>query len=48
MGIDWMSGARLSQAIPPAYTEFLGREMLKALEHRINLPLKPLQQHKNK
>jgi len=24
MGIDWMIGAELSQAIPPAYTEFIG------------------------
>lgn len=28
MGIDWMTQAELSQAIPPAYTEFLGRLML--------------------
>ena len=33
MGIDWMSGEELSEAIPPAYTEWLGRQMLTALEH---------------
>ena len=31
MGIDWMTGAELSQAIPPAYTEFIGGKMLAAL-----------------
>lgn len=28
MGIDWMSKAGLSQAIPPAYTEYLGKQLL--------------------
>lgn len=31
-GIDWMSGAELSQAIPPAYTQWLGRELLAQLQ----------------
>lgn len=31
MGIDWMGTAELSQAIPPAYTEFIGRALLAAI-----------------
>jgi DNA (cytosine-5)-methyltransferase 1 len=30
MGIDWMSGAELAQAIPPAYTEWIGVEFLRS------------------
>jgi len=32
MGIDWMTGSELSQAIPPAYTEWIGRQLLAAIE----------------
>ena len=28
MGIDWMKREELTQAIPPAYTEFIGRQLL--------------------
>lgn len=31
MGIDWMTGAELVQAIPPAYTEFIGKTMINIL-----------------
>lgn len=32
MGIDWMTNEELVEAIPPAYTEYLGRQLLAALE----------------
>lgn len=31
MGIDWMTQASLSLAIPPAYTEYIGRFLMEAL-----------------
>ena len=32
MGIPWMNGAELAQAIPPAMSEFLGRQLIKLLD----------------
>lgn len=32
MGIDWMTKRGLNEAIPPAYTEWIGRQLLNALE----------------
>jgi len=29
MGIDWMTGKNLNQAIPPAYTEWIGRKLIE-------------------
>lgn len=31
MGIDWMNRDELSQAIPPAYTEYIGKQLLEAI-----------------
>ncbi len=31
MGIDWMTGAELAEAIPPAYSEYLGAQLLRHL-----------------
>lgn len=31
MGIDWMKGRELSEAIPPAYTEYIGRQLMRQM-----------------
>jgi DNA (cytosine-5)-methyltransferase 1 len=32
MGIDWMTQAELTEAIPPAYTEWIGRRLIEHLQ----------------
>lgn len=32
MGIDWMTMDELGEAIPPAYTEWLGKQLMNAIE----------------
>jgi DNA (cytosine-5)-methyltransferase 1 len=31
IGIDWMTLEELSEAIPPAYTEFIGKQLMEHL-----------------
>jgi DNA (cytosine-5)-methyltransferase 1 len=35
MGIDWMTQPELAQAIPPAYTEWLGHQLMRVLMRAI-------------
>jgi hypothetical protein len=34
MGIDWMTGRELNEAIPPAYGEFIGAQIMRAIRTR--------------
>ena len=34
LGIDWMTRAELTQAIPPAYTQYIGQHLLAYLESK--------------
>jgi DNA (cytosine-5)-methyltransferase 1 len=36
MGIDWMARAELSQAIPPAYTNFIGLQFIEYFQWHSN------------
>ena len=31
MGVDWMNRTELALSIPPAYTEFIGRQLIAQL-----------------
>ena len=35
MGIDWMGQAEISQAIPPAYTKYIGEQFLSRIEEQL-------------
>lgn len=35
MGIDWMTRAELAEAIPPAYTEWIGRRLLEHIKAEV-------------
>ena len=35
MGIDWMNVKELAQAIPPAFTEYLGRQLMQYVQNSI-------------
>lgn len=37
MGIDWMPRRALSQAIPPAYTEFIGKQLLGKVKWNLQI-----------
>jgi DNA (cytosine-5)-methyltransferase 1 len=34
MGIDWMSNTELAQAIPPAFSKYLGRQLMQYVQQR--------------
>lgn len=34
IGIDWMTISGLDEAIPPAYTEYIGRQLMAYLERQ--------------
>jgi DNA (cytosine-5)-methyltransferase 1 len=38
MGISWMTGTELSQAVPPAYAEFIGKEAIIAIQEARGVP----------
>lgn len=33
MGIDWMTGAELAEAIPPMYTKYVGQQLIEAIHN---------------
>lgn len=41
MGIDWMSASEINQAIPPAYTEFIGEQLIRQVTESALVPSQP-------
>jgi hypothetical protein len=37
IGIDWMTVTEMSQSIPPAYTRFLGKQLIRHIEYDLAL-----------
>lgn len=35
LGIDWMNRDSMTQAIPPAYTQFIGKQLLSVMAHAV-------------
>jgi DNA (cytosine-5)-methyltransferase 1 len=35
MGIDWMGIEELAQAIPPAYTEHIGKQLIDVVKREV-------------
>lgn len=35
MGVPWMRGKEISQAIPPAYTEWIGNQLLRGMPTKV-------------
>ena len=38
MGINWMKRKELTQAIPPVYTEWIGRQLMALLKEQTFVP----------
>jgi DNA (cytosine-5)-methyltransferase 1 len=36
MGIDWMTGKELAEAIPPCYTEYIGKQLMTHIKGGLN------------